>query len=99
MCSLSDALPISEVQQVGQDIEQRRFLSATLRRRRRKGGADLAGQQALRPDTAGGVPETRHLARHAAEARRGADDDRIILRSEEHTSELQSLMRISYAVF
>src|SRR3546814_5323695 len=28
-----------------------------------------------------------------------ADDDRIALRSEEHTSELQSLMRISYAVF
>src|SRR3546814_9892661 len=25
--------------------------------------------------------------------------DRIVLRSEEHTSELQSLMRISYAVF
>src|SRR3546814_1585960 len=27
------------------------------------------------------------------------DEDRIIRRSEEHTSELQSLMRISYAVF
>src|SRR3546814_8152076 len=27
------------------------------------------------------------------------DDDRIVDRSEEHTSELQSLMRISYAVF
>src|SRR3546814_2942704 len=32
--------------------------------------------------------------RDAARARRAAD-----LRSEEHTSELQSLMRISYAVF
>src|SRR3546814_10076777 len=31
----------------------------------------------------------------AAAARRGAD----VVRSEEHTSELQSLMRISYAVF
>src|SRR3546814_4535567 len=29
----------------------------------------------------------------------GAPDDRINGRSEEHTSELQSLMRISYAVF
>src|SRR3546814_9735956 len=28
-----------------------------------------------------------------------ADIDRVIRRSEEHTSELQSLMRISYAVF
>src|SRR3546814_5174549 len=27
------------------------------------------------------------------------DDDRVVDRSEEHTSELQSLMRISYAVF
>src|SRR3546814_4183832 len=30
---------------------------------------------------------------------RGAADARRALRSEEHTSELQSLMRISYAVF
>src|SRR3546814_7184961 len=29
----------------------------------------------------------------------GVDDERARLRSEEHTSELQSLMRISYAVF
>src|SRR3546814_4927247 len=35
--------------------------------------------------------EDRHL--------RGARDRRDRLRSEEHTSELQSLMRISYAVF
>src|SRR3546814_5469213 len=31
--------------------------------------------------------------------RRGERDDRGVERSEEHTSELQSLMRISYAVF
>src|SRR3546814_968806 len=37
----------------------------------------------------------RHL--HPAIAARG--DDAFDLRSEEHTSELQSLMRISYAVF
>src|SRR3546814_5190116 len=29
----------------------------------------------------------------------GSDDDSNVRRSEEHTSELQSLMRISYAVF
>src|SRR3546814_8468014 len=29
----------------------------------------------------------------------GNDEDQVIVRSEEHTSELQSLMRISYAVF
>src|SRR3546814_8320901 len=29
----------------------------------------------------------------------GPRQDRLVMRSEEHTSELQSLMRISYAVF
>src|SRR3546814_3391166 len=51
--------------------------------------------------------QLRHPLRHFAlgpgrasgsHSRRGAGDDRH-LRSEEHTSELQSLMRISYAVF
>src|SRR3546814_3651198 len=32
-------------------------------------------------------------------ARKGAEMERALDRSEEHTSELQSLMRISYAVF
>src|SRR3546814_3999822 len=31
--------------------------------------------------------------------KKGPDDPQTALRSEEHTSELQSLMRISYAVF
>src|SRR3546814_1197708 len=34
-----------------------------------------------------------------ARAQPGMDDEPASLRSEEHTSELQSLMRISYAVF
>src|SRR3546814_3735674 len=34
-----------------------------------------------------------------ADALRKADGENIMRRSEEHTSELQSLMRISYAVF
>src|SRR3546814_6267961 len=37
------------------------------------------------------------MANQAAES--SPSDDKIDLRSEEHTSELQSLMRISYAVF
>src|SRR3546814_9389180 len=56
-----------------------------------------AGQRAAR----------RVRQRHADRARRGGDGgralrrahDRTRIRSEEHTSELQSLMRISYAVF
>src|SRR3546814_8001607 len=35
----------------------------------------------------------------ALDAARHAPDDLLYYRSEEHTSELQSLMRISYAVF
>src|SRR3546814_10162970 len=43
-------------------------------------------------------PETLRL--HAERERDGIDDeDPARARSEEHTSELQSLMRISYAVF
>src|SRR3546814_6351073 len=48
-----------------------------------------------------GIREVYHLA--AREAMRRGELDRLAqgldLRSEEHTSELQSLMRISYAVF
>src|SRR3546814_9522411 len=51
-----------------------------------------AGPVALVPEA--GKPDAGLLARPAAEE---AYLDRV--RSEEHTSELQSLMRISYAVF
>src|SRR3546814_7116076 len=44
----------------------------------------------------GRVPHPYHADRGA---RPGAPYDPRLLRSEEHTSELQSLMRISYAVF
>src|SRR3546814_4708871 len=51
-----------------------------------------------RPDA--GQPEQRRCEPHT-EPRDGADVARppLLQRSEEHTSELQSLMRISYAVF
>src|SRR3546814_2536423 len=39
-----------------------------------------------------------HRHPRAAAGQRGCDVERLV-RSEEHTSELQSLMRISYAVF
>src|SRR3546814_4122495 len=42
---------------------------------------------------------TRQLHRVVVEAAEAADIDKRVGRSEEHTSELQSLMRISYAVF
>src|SRR3546814_9837847 len=55
--------------------------------------ADL--QRAFEVQAAAGVPHPRRGARE----RFGARVDREPVRSEEHTSELQSLMRISYAVF
>src|SRR3546814_4073334 len=51
-------------------------------------GARGLRQPADRP-SGGGVPARRHGDLHRSRAKR----------SEEHTSELQSLMRISYAVF
>src|SRR3546814_5437494 len=40
-----------------------------------------------------------HKQRHQYLGEPAAETDRLCRRSEEHTSELQSLMRISYAVF
>src|SRR3546814_10255270 len=56
------------------------------RRGRRRAGAERRRQD---------DPSRRHLRLHPPPPRRGAPQRR----SEEHTSELQSLMRISYAVF
>src|SRR3546814_6835874 len=53
--------------------------------------AGPAAADALRLDRAGGARSASGAARSEARLRQ--------LRSEEHTSELQSLMRISYAVF
>src|SRR3546814_4997945 len=62
------------------------------------------GAQQLRPrhyDRLAGLAVEVEVARYAVHRRRPTRHDRHIVgtRSEEHTSELQSLMRISYAVF
>src|SRR3546814_3504290 len=46
-----------------------------------------------------GIPRDQALVRAEDEIRRAQLWDKAQMRSEEHTSELQSLMRISYAVF
>src|SRR3546814_1136758 len=43
--------------------------------------------------------DLRYIVDKGSDTRIGAEEDGIADRSEEHTSELQSLMRISYAVF
>src|SRR3546814_1602796 len=60
----------------------------------RSGGGRLAGQHLL-----AGLVGRPHAERQHTEENRHVDDDEGDPRSEEHTSELQSLMRISYAVF
>src|SRR3546814_3996058 len=75
-------------------------------------GYRLAGRNRRRPDRQrqrrlGGERADQDLAavqdrlphRYRRLARRKRQGDRLDQRSEEHTSELQSLMRISYAVF
>src|SRR3546814_6673914 len=64
--------------------------------------SDLSAQRIIRahqPDLAGLVvagPDHQPLL---VRRERRADAEALVIRSEEHTSELQSLMRISYAVF
>src|SRR3546814_4491966 len=61
-----------------------------------KGLADRSGEGEIRFEIAIQmiVEDAAHATMHLA-----VGDVEIIVRSEEHTSELQSLMRISYAVF
>src|SRR3546814_6311415 len=86
---------------VGQvPLEQRRVLAADAR--------PAAGEGVLAAPGRGRVDDDRHLAQPGGDGRGGVLDvhleagatrHRRVRRSEEHTSELQSLMRISYAVF
>src|SRR3546814_6918516 len=82
------------------DYQGKRFKSVT------RGGADLdkiAGDDATAGEDAGKAEETPGIDGLVAFVRLTlkdqAKDVRVSARSEEHTSELQSLMRISYAVF
>src|SRR3546814_2086230 len=57
----------------------------------------LASQPGL--DAVAAAAAARSIARFIADHADAQEDDLFPGRSEEHTSELQSLMRISYAVF
>src|SRR3546814_6319280 len=72
------------------------FPYTTLFRSAGPGRRDPGGGVALRQDAHQPVPG--HAVRHQG-GQFPADPRRFRARSEEHTSELQSLMRISYAVF
>src|SRR3546814_3164868 len=61
------------------------------------GGAELRGAAGDRGDGIGKQRAPR--ARRTEEGLARNPESEVVARSEEHTSELQSLMRISYAVF
>src|SRR3546814_4291069 len=71
------------------------FRSYDIRRRRRR-RRGTGGPRSSGPRPSGPPPCAHGLSRLGKGCR---ELDRAVLRSEEHTSELQSLMRISYAVF
>src|SRR3546814_1760861 len=77
---------------LGDVLDQGDDVADLLRRRRQRLDPAVAALGLL-----GGLP--RHPRRPAHLLADLGDRRRQLLRSEEHTSELQSLMRISYAVF
>src|SRR3546814_1173104 len=84
--ALVDASPLSNPRRVAVGLEQNRLamLLAVLHRH----GGVVVGDQDVFVNVVGGI-----------RVQETAADLPVLLRSEEHTSELQSLMRISYAVF
>src|SRR3546814_2586978 len=62
-------------------------------------GADRRPEGIRRGDDLVAGPDPQRLQRYLQGIGAGADADGVAGRSEEHTSELQSLMRTSYAVF
>src|SRR3546814_5160793 len=79
-----------------QDFEQNR-VAARLLRRREHARERLAARHRAAVGAEDDVAAAQTLAARVAVAPDGGDHQP--LRSEEHTSELQSLLRISYAVF
>src|SRR3546814_10762686 len=62
-------------------------------------GADHESVIIIEADAIGGIADVETEQMVVLEEHAGLDREVQGLRSEEHTSELQSLMRISYAVF
>src|SRR3546814_2583381 len=63
------------------------------------GGPEVDQQHLPAEVGEGGGGAVKGLERHARRWHRRVREGKVAARSEEHTSELQSLMRISYAVF
>src|SRR3546814_3044978 len=98
VCSSDLAAPVDPRRQLSVEPHRRGGRPRLLRAARRLG----EGEQGLgpqRPRLFGTLLRRQSDPLDPAGARRQGCRGRVYLRSEEHTSELQSLMRISYAVF
>src|SRR3546814_8753044 len=80
-------IDLEQLQKTGRIVSSLADLAKAMLDRTRKAEDDMRKSE----------DEAKALRRSLARAKRDAEVD--YLRSEEHTSELQSLMRISYAVF
>src|SRR3546814_10315824 len=89
----ADAIPAATPSEYGVEMATRR----TVKRTAAKTGK-TAKKKVARKEAAAGK-STAKRATSAAAARKTPAKKKVATRSEEHTSELQSLMRISYAVF
>src|SRR3546814_10237002 len=102
VCS-SELLPVAESARHRDRLRPRlagfRPVPARLHRGRIAGGAEARPGQRRGNDGIDQRIGLYRLARHRRATLQLARDGRLRPRSEEHTSELQSLMRISYAVF
>src|SRR3546814_6824524 len=76
-----------------------RFFEITAALRERIDEVLVIGRQPLRAQNTAREPVADHQQRRRHRDRADRQQHAAITRSEEHTSELQSLMRISYAVF
>src|SRR3546814_8842925 len=106
LCRPTALQPIGrEVHAIGAQLQERFVRKHPERPRYPKAATVAAGTTAIRHQRIlldpHRVLELEHLHRRVRQVlgRVGDRLDTILVRSEEHTSELQSLMRISYAVF
>src|SRR3546814_5533693 len=80
------------------DPWQNMRMGIAMQRARTKDPLSMMPERVLRLHTLGGA-EILGVADRVGSLEVGKFADFVVVRSEEHTSELQSLMRISYAVF
>src|SRR3546814_2402960 len=97
MCS--DAAIEMRAQLFADDVEQQQTAAQEYRRKQHRPRRDFHLARAVIDERAPTGRRCLHAETQKAQKRFDEDHLRQCHRSEEHTSELQSIMRISYAIF